>query len=67
MLSFLFCEQRKASGYEIVFEELNDVFFTGKRKIACLKCNQGSEVFEDFFFSLYGQENDVFKREFTYV
>ena len=52
---------------KLSFEEFNDVFFTGKRKIACLKCNQGSEVFEDFFFSLYGQENYVFKREFMYV
>ena len=64
---FFFVNKGKRLVTKLSFEEFNDVFFTAKRKKACLKCNQGSEVFEDFFFSLYGQENYVFKRKFMYV
>ena len=38
--------------------------------LSVLKLIQGSEVFEDFsgtFFTLYGQENYIFKRRFMYV
>ena len=34
MLGFLFCEQRKAFGYEIV---LRGIFFTAKHQIACFE------------------------------
>ena len=35
--SVFFLWTRKAFGYESSFKEFNDVFFTGERKMSCLK------------------------------
>ena len=64
---FSFCGQRKAFHYEIVLRGIQPYFPHGGALgmySAVLKCNQGSDVLENFevHFLLYGQENYVFKR-----
>ena len=67
MLSFLFVEEGKLFIKKSSFAEFNLVFFTTDLW-SVLKCNQGSEVLLNFqvHFALYGQDNYVFEREFTY-
>ena len=69
MLSFLFVEEGKLFIEKSSFEEFNLVFFTTDLW-SVLKCNQGSEVLLNFqvriHFALYGQDNYVLEREFTY-
>ena len=70
MLSFLFVD-KESFWFQIVLQAFNNIIFTPERKmLSVMKLIQGSEVFEDFsgtFFTLYGQENYVFKRKFMYV
>ena len=62
---FPFCGQKKAFHYEIVLL----IFFTAESARPVLKCNQGSDVLENFevHFLLYGEGNYFFKRKFMYL
>ena len=66
-VQFSFCGLKKAFGYEIVFEEFNNVFFPAKRKMSCFEIQTKAAKFLKTFqvhFLLYGRENYFFKWEF---
>ena len=55
---FYFCGQRKAFHYEIVLRGIQPYFLhRGALGLSVMKCNQGSDVFENFevHFLFYGQ------------
>ena len=67
-LSFRFVGKGKLFIMKLFFEEFNLICFTGSAW-PLLKCNQGSDVLENFevHFLLYVQGNYFFKRKFMYL
>ena len=66
-VQFSFRALKKAFGYESSFKEFNNVFFPAKRKMSCFEIQHKAAKFLKTFqvpFSLYDQENYVFKQEF---
>ena len=67
-LSFLFEGKGKLFTMKFFFEEFDLIFFTAESAWPVLKCNQGSDVLENFevHLLLYGQGNYVVKRKCKY-
>ena len=66
---FYFAGKGKHFIMKLFFEEFNLIFFTAESAWPVLKCNEGSDVLENFevHFLLYGRGNYVVKRKFMYL
>ena len=68
-LSFLSEAKGKLFTMKLFFEEFDLIFFTAESAWPVVKCNQGSDVLENFevHLLLYGQGTYVVEREFKYL